>query len=429
MQLNNFATIFLILNIVALLTVPRRWALTPVLLGACYMTIGQGIELGPFSFTIVRILVAVGFVRVMLRGERMAGGLNWLDWLLILFAIWALLSSLARPNLSSALVFRLGLVFSTCGIYFLARIFLQSFEDVWLLISIIAIVLLPIACEMVHEQIRNYNVFSVLGGVSPIPYIREGRIRAQGPFMHAILAGTVGAVCFPLMVALWHRYRKLAIVGIVSCVVIVVCSSSSGPLASLLLGIGGIFMWFQRRRMKIVRWTAVAGYIFLDIVMKAQPYYLMARVPLVKGSTGWHRAELIDSAIRHFSEWWLWGTDYTRHWMPTGVTWSSDHTDITNHYIKMGVLGGFPMMILFIFTLLKAFSYVGKNIESNKGLSASTLFMLWTLGASLFANAATMISVSYFDQSYIFLYLVLAAIGSTKFKNDELEKDRIVQGN
>ena len=69
-------------------------------------------------------------------------------------------------------------------------------------------------------------------------------------------------------------------------------------------------------------------------------------------------------------------------------------------------------MILFILILAKGFSYVGQVLQKKSDYPLSTSFMIWALGASLFANAATMISVSYFDQSFLFLYLTLAVIGS-----------------
>ena len=420
-----FAIAFFILNSGALLLFPRNWAPLPLIAGACYMTLAQGVEVGPFSFTFIRMLLLAGFIRIIIRGERPAGGMCSLDWLMIAFALLALSSSFFRPDITEALIWRLGLVFNTLGVYFLIRIFCQSLEDVRQLVRITAILLSPVAIAMIYEQLFLHNLFSYLGGVPSTPGFREGGIRSQGPFRHAILAGTVGAVCLPLMAGLWKTHRKAAIVGIVSCVTIVFCSNSSGPLVSALAGIGGLIMWHQRHKMRVVRWVAVIGYIALDLLMKAPAYYLMGRIPLVPGSTGWHRAELINSAIRHLNEWWLWGTDYTRHWMPTGVSWSPDHTDITNHYIKMGVVGGLPLMILFIITLAKGFSYVGKTLQRTQHLAPHSAFLVWSLGASLFANAATMISVSYFDQSFLFLYLTLAAVGSTYCaKLDGLFKDQ-----
>jgi hypothetical protein len=410
--LNNFATAFVLVNVALLLLLPRRWAPLPLLVGACYMTLDPGIQIGPFTFTVIRMLVVAGVARVIMRGERLGGGMNGLDWLMVVWAGWALASGLMRGNPSEALVFRLGLVYNTCGIYFLVRIFCRSMDDLVGLCRVTAILLAPVAVEMLYEKATFHNLFAVLGGVSRNPAIPEGRIRAQGPFAHSILAGTVGAVCLPLMVGLWRRHRREALIGIVACLVMVFASVSSGPIMSALVAVGALFMWRFRERMHLVRWLAVLGYLGLDLVMKAPAYYLIARVDLVGGSTGWHRARLIEMAIKHLNEWWLAGTDYTRHWMPTGVTWSPDHTDITNHYIKLGVIGGLPLMLLFIAILAKGFSFVGQALRQSAGLPPESRFMIWALGASLFAHAATCISVSYFDQSFLFLYLTLAAIGS-----------------
>ena len=149
--------------------------------------------------------------------------------------------------------------------------------------------------------------------------------------------------------------------------------------------------------------------------MKAPAYYIIQRIDLTGGSTGWHRARLIESAFEHLHEWWMVGTDYTRHWMPTGVYWSPQHTDITNHYIYMGVLGGLPLMLLFIAILAKGFSIVGQTLWYLANQPPKMRFMVWSLGASLFVHAVTLTSVSFFDQSPLFLYLTLAGICSVRY--------------
>jgi hypothetical protein len=101
--------------------------------------------------------------------------------------------------------------------------------------------------------------------------------------------------------------------------------------------------------------------------------------------------------------------------MPYGVPWSAEHTDITNQYLSMGVLGGLPLMLLFIAILAKGFSYVGQVVRQTPELSREARFMIWALGASLFTHTVTFISVSYYDQSFLFIYLTLAAIGSIRF--------------
>jgi hypothetical protein len=272
--------------------------------------------------------------------------------------------------------------------------------------------LVPLAAEMVYEHLTFHNLFSVLGGVGPTPQLREGHIRALGPFAHPILAGTVGAVTLPLTIGMWHRHRKSACIGAVACITIVLASRSSGPFMSALVAMAALGMWHFRSHMRLLRRLTVVMYIVLDVSMKVPPYYLMDRIDISGGSTGWHRARLIESSLEHISEWWLIGTDYTRHWMPTGVSWNLRHTDITNHYLQMGVWGGLPLMFLFIAALVKGFSFVGARMV-DEATPAQDRFLIWSLGASLFAHVATCISVSYFDQSVFFIYLTLASIASS----------------
>ncbi|MEZ5276840.1 MAG: hypothetical protein R3F07_10720 [Opitutaceae bacterium] len=412
--MNGLALTFTLLSALALLLVPRRWAFLPLLAGVCYITYGQGIEVGALNFTVVRILIFTGFVRAISRGERIVGGFIVLDWVMIAWGLAAAVSSLGHDDPSGALIYRLGLFYDCGGVYLLVRTWCRDVEDAVHLLRVCAFLLVPVAFEMLTEKLTGQNSFSVFGGVSLESAVREGRIRAQGPFMHPILAGTVGAVCLPLLLGFWQKHRWSAVLGSASCLTMVFACGSSGPMMSAIFAIGALFLWRYRTHMRTLRWMAVLTYIGLDLVMKVPAYYLLGRFDLAGGSTGWHRAELINSGIRHLDEWWLAGTDYTRHWMPTGVSWNPNHTDITNHYLAMGVLGGLPLMILFIVVMVIGFSYVGQSIRAIPETEQESQRFVWALGASLFANAATCISVSYFDQSFVFLYLTLGSIASVK---------------
>lgn len=410
--MNAFALIFLLMNIVALLSLPRRWAPLPILLGACYIPALQLIQLGPAHLSTIRVLIAGGLVRIMMRNERLVGGLNGLDRVVVVWAGWMLISSYFHKDQSTALVYRLGLVYDAGGIYFLLRVLCTSLGDVVALCRITAILLVPLALEMLYEKVTLQNLFYEAVGEPIGLYIRNGSARAQGPFAHAIIAGTVAATTMPIVIVLWRQFRKEAIIGLGACLVIIFTCGSSGPIMSMASGIAALFMWRHRAQIPFVIWIMVATYVVLDLVMKEPAYYIMARIDLVGGSGGWHRARLIESALEHLDEWWVAGTDRTRHWMPSGVSWSVEHTDITNHYLKMGVIGGLPLMLLFLGILMQGFSAVGWTIRALSQGSSQYQFTCWALGASLFAHATTFISVSYFDQSFVFIYLTLAAIGS-----------------
>jgi len=409
--MNAPAIIFTILAGLFLFRLDRHWAALPLLMGATYMAIGQNVALGPFHFTVIRILVAIGVARVALRGERITGGINTLDRLTIFWALWCVLSSFFHKDFSQALVYRLGLAYDALGLYFLFRVFIPDTASVVGISKMVVIALVPVALEMMTETATGRNSFSLLGGVGPLTEIRGGKIRAQGPFAHSILAGTVGAVCLPMALLFWQRNRKVALLGVMATGSMVLCSRSSGPIMTAFFAVAGVCLWKFRKYMRLLRWTVLLGLIGLNLVMNAPVYYLLNRINLTGKSDSFHRAVLIDSAIHHFDEWWVGGTDYTRNWTADGG-WTESDTDITNYYIKMGVLGGLPMMLLFISMLVAAFRMIGKALPAGETASDGEGFVYWTLGSTLFGHASAMISVSYFDQSVVFLYLALAAIGS-----------------
>lgn len=399
------------LAILAVLVVPRRWAPVPMLLVTCYMTPSVGVKLGQFNFFSIRLLILAGIIRILLRSEYRSFWRSPLDRLMVLWSIWALAASAFRSDPGATLIGNGGVVFNLLGIYFLLRSWCRSMTDVVFLCRITAWLLVPIALEMVYEKVSSSNLFSHLGGVPQLPEIRQGRIRAQGPFAHSIMAGSVGAAMLPVCLGLWAHYRGVALAGALASSTMVFASASSGPLMSAIFGTLGLLCWYLRSNMRMLRWTAVSVYVLLMAVMKAPPYHLIGRIDLAGGSTSWHRVGLIDSSIHHLGEWWLAGTDYTRHWMPTGVNWSPNHTDITNQYLLFGVLGGLPMMMLFILLLARAFSTVGRALRLAEKGQSGYAFFCWALGASLFAQAATFISVAYIDQSFVFLYIILGSIG------------------
>ena len=406
--MNGFGLIFSLVMAMLVWALPRRWVSLPFLMGAVYMPVTQELELGPLHFPITRILITAGFLRVMAKGERLAGGMNILDRLMVAWAAWAFVSSLF--HVSSELLTRLGMVYTTLGTYFLFRIFVQDIEDIYNVFKIVCITFVPVAASMLVERTTGKNSFEIMGAASAA-VSRHGHFRAQGPFAHAILAGTSGAACLPMALLLWRQNRKFALIGIASSCGVVFASGSSGPVVTVLTILLGMGLWKYRSHLSLFRWAGVGAIIALSLVMKDPVYYLVARIDITGGSTGWHRAALIDAAIKHFSQWCLIGTDYTRDWMPSGVFWNPNHTDITNHYLQMGVWGGMPLMLLYMAIVWIAFVAVGRALQMSEEEPVERQFLIWTLGAMLFGHATNFLSVSYYDQSCIFISLLLANIG------------------
>lgn len=411
--MNPFALLLFFGCSIALMSVRRELAMVPMLVGCTYMTLGQGIELGPISLPVFRMLLLVGVVRAVIKKESICGGLNRIDKLMLIWSAWVIFAGLFHDPKRAGVIYSAGNVFNIAVPYFLARTWCSNLEELMKVIKVVALLLVPIAAEMLLEKATAKNLFSVFGGVPENSLIREGKLRAQGPFLHPILAGTVGATCFPLFIAIRERYRLHSIIGIIASIVITIASASSGPVMSLLAAIFALGMWRFRQYTRHVLIAAVGVYFILMFTMSTPPYFLISRIDISGGSTGWHRSFLIQQTFNHFSEWWLFGTDVTRHWMPMqGIAADPLHTDVTNYYIGFGVMAGFPAMLLVLSMMGVAFACVGASRKLFEQVESPLAFMIWCYGACLFSHSVTGISVAYFDQSAVFFWLSVAVISS-----------------
>jgi hypothetical protein len=93
-----------------------------------------------------------------------------------------------------------------------------------------------------------------------------------------------------------------------------------------LAGFAAICFWPFRKGMRTFRWGLVAVLIGLHLVMKSPVWFLISRVDVIAGNSGYHRAMLIDQCIRHFTDWWLIGTN-------AAGTWGWDMWDLSNQFV------------------------------------------------------------------------------------------------
>lgn len=404
-------TVIMGLLVVAL---PRRLAIAPVIVLCCYMTLGQAFVVAGCHFTMIRVLLLFGWTRLIMRGEVRRLRLNQIDWIIIGWTLVSFVAYVVLWGTGDSVIYKLGAAYNIIGFYFLFRMLLYDFDDAVQTIEMAAVLIVPLAGFMLLEKSTGRNIFAVFGGVPEITAIREGVLRCTGPFAHPILAGTFGATILPLFVSLWgidRRGRFLAIVGSISSLVIAVTSGSSGPVLAAGAAILALAMWPLRRNMRLIRRGVIISLICLHFLMKAPVWFVLARVDVFSGSTGYHRALLIDSAIKNLKDWWIVGTKSTAAWED-----EDQHLfDVTNQYIVVGSEGGFLSLLLFIWIIVRSFRYVGLSEQAAEewGRPLSEQFVIWGFGASLFAHAVSYMSVSYFDQNIVNWYLLLAIIATT----------------
>lgn len=399
------------------LALPRRWALLPLWTLVCLVPMGQEFIVLGLHFPLFRVLLLVLALRILLRGEHADVAWSRSDTLLVAWACVAVpLGALADADVPT-LGNRLGDAYNMALGYLAARCLVRDADDAFANIAQLAWLSLPVAALMLAERASGHNALAALGGVPELTQTRHGDLRAQGAFRHPLLAGAFGATQWPLFAALFvlrPRRRLVAAAGLLAATAIVLTASSSGAVLALAAGVLALAAWCVRRRMRALRWAALAAVCGAAAVMEAPVWYLLARMSDVVGGGGWHRAWLIQQAVDHVGEWWLVGTNVTAHWGPAGDVIDADPSmmDITNHYVMEGVRGGMLRLGLFVAILATAFAGVGRGVRAAADCIQPGGFLLWALGASLFAHGVTFLSVHYFDQMILVVAGLLGMVAS-----------------
>ena len=272
----------------------RRHVIIPFLSAGLLLPIDQLVVLGPFHFQMLRVLILLGWIRVLInrltsKRPLLSTRLNTLDKLVILFALVdALDYVLLWQGSAEAFVNRCGILYTVLGIYFPFRILIRNEEDVVSAIKVLACVSAVVAVVMMIEQATRRNPYAFLGGARASTrealMARAEKFRATGPFGHPNSAGTFGGVSLPLFVGLWVRRQRehlWAAIGVVSATLIVFASASSTPIMAYVSGIVAVGLWRVRKDMRVIRWGVMASLVALHLVMKAPVWSLF------RGSTWW----------------------------------------------------------------------------------------------------------------------------------------------
>lgn len=398
------------------LALPRRFAILPIIMTACFITLGQVIVFASLNFTMFKIIIFFGLARIIFRKEIFSIKLHAIDKLLIAYVIVSAITYIVlRDGSGEAIVSQLNFISTSLFPYVVFRALIRDLGDIKAILIMLALVTLPVAVAMTIESTTGRNLFSAFGGVPEFTAVRDGKLRCQGAFSHPILAGSFGATSLPFMIALWFwgdGKKWIAGLGAISATIITITTASSGPASAYAVVLLSIAMWPLRDHMRALRWCMLLTLLGLNLVMKAPVWALIGKLSEIIGGTGWHRVMLIDAAISHFDEWWLFGTNHTRHWLPTGVTWSEEHTDITNHFIGVGIHGGLLSLILFVVIIVFCFKNIGMKLKELESGGFPIQFTLWCMGVALVGHLASFTSVRYFDQIIVFWYLLLAMITS-----------------
>jgi hypothetical protein len=411
---------------VLILMVRRPFAPVVLLALAALIPSSQRVVVAGADFNFVRLLVLVGLVRHVARGE-----LGWIRWnaIDIFMLIGAIAKTVCAPLLrgsSADLITAIGANFELVGAYIILRCSIRDIGEVRLLARAAAVLCVLVVPFFLLERQTGRNLFSVFGGIPEVTSIREGKIRCRGAFSHAILAGCFFVAWIPLWIPMLlggpARDRRIALLGSAGAIMVVFACASSTPVVALLLALVVWMAFPVRAHLRPMYITAIASGVVLHFLMTKPIWHLIARIDLVGGSTGVHRYRLIDAAIRRFGEWWMFGTPTTAHW-----GWGL--FDVTNQFVIEAIRGGLLGLISICGVLFFAYASVGTELRRlaferfralRGGAQAAYVqilrdeCMVFGIGAAMCAQMAIFLAVSYFGQTVVIWQFLMALSGSLR---------------
>lgn len=408
--MHPIVAVAMLVAILCMVLIPRRYVIVPLFVALFLLPAGEELYVAGLHLYVPRIIILFGILLLVVPKMQSLSPLfpeGWSD-LDKIFTFWALSRALVLTlyyfGNVPAFVSQVAFLWDTLGGYYLLRFLIRDKKDIALVLKTLAVIVGILGLAMLNERYRGQNVFGYLGGVPVVPQLRGDSIRAQGPFEHPLLAGTFAATLLPFFLWLWHKRsaRLYSVVGVMGCSAMVVASASSTPLLAYLAGILGICFWPLRSNMRFVRWGALVALIAAHLAMKAPVWFLIAHVDIIAGNSGYHRAMLIDTFIRHFGDWWLIGSD-------KAAAWGYEMDDLCEQWVQEGERGGILTLILFIFLVSRSFSKIGK---ARKRLSRQLddQWFLWITGVALFSHCVGFFGISYFDQTRYSWFVLLCII-------------------
>lgn len=391
---------------VLILVLPRKWAIVPFLLFTFLVPLEQ-FNVGGLHLFAHRLVVLCGCLRLLVKSfsakRIFAGGFNGIDKIFLVWAFCRVTAFVLYYQVGAAVVNQVGFLWDTVAGYLLLRYLIRNTSDIRRIAKVLVVIAVIMAGCMLYEQYHVKNLFALLMGGTVVPNIRNGHIRSRGVFEQEIIASTFGGTLVPLFIWLWStsKAKVAAVLGLISSVVITVTASSSTGIAAAGVGIGTLCLWRFRKHTRKILLGFVAAIVGLACVMKAPVWFVLARVDLAGGSTGWDRANLIDQCVKHFSSWWLLGT-------ADNVNWGFDTWDLCNQFVAEAVQGGLATLILFLVLIYLCFHAIGRARQTTHDRAQE--WLLWTLGCILCAHLAGFFGISYFDQMKYWWFATLAMI-------------------
>jgi hypothetical protein len=412
-MLHPMVAVWLLIAFVLILSVPHRNLIFCFLISFFCIPVQQVVVVGGVHFPVLRILIIAGLIRRAKEAgsskrSKYPGGFNAIDQVVVLWTVLEQTMVCLQWMDTQVLIHNIGDFLDAYGGFLVVRFLITDREAIRRTIIALAVIVTIQGVCMTNEFINHVNVFGYIGGMTGIT-IRDGKLRAEG-VMGCIYAGAFAGAAIPLFVWLLKegRSRLAAYAGLAGATAMVMTSNSSTSWLALFGGLLGLAFWPLRKRMRLIRRGFALTLVALHLAMRGPVWSLIARVDLTGSSSGYHRYELVDNCIRHFSQWWLIGfKNYN--------DWGFCMFDLCDQWVVAAVKAGLVGLVAYIAIFTRSFGALG---TARKQVSGDRLqeWLLWCLGSDLFAVVVAQFGINYMAELMLSTFTLVACISVATFE-------------
>ncbi|MCK4872283.1 MAG: hypothetical protein KAS72_06125 [Phycisphaerales bacterium] len=390
--------------------VPRHLVITPYFLAACLVPSTEVIIIAGFDFPPARVVVLVGLIRALLGEAAKRAKFVPLDALVLLWGANLAVMSMVRSPEMGMFVQQLGVLYEIYGMYFLARLTIQTRSQLYVALQTIAVcVIISVPLGIVEFVTHRRPAAILYHSIDAAAHLREDKTRVYGVFPQAIAFGNFMCISAALCWALWRsRVGMAAKVGLLGCAAAVICvmlSNSGTPLSTLGLTVIAIALFYYRPAVKWIVWGTLVFLTSYHLFYPGGKWWgFIVKASDIVGGSGFHRAQLIKEYWYHFSDWALIGAspDIVNTWSIGG--------DPANQWVTEGINGGLIGLLLFVAVIFVGFRTISRVMRLPLLRRDQALF--WGIGCALFAFCASFIGLAQFGQINVLWFGVLGMIGS-----------------
>lgn len=378
---------------------------------------------GGLNLPVYRLLVILMIPLILIRSSKGLLKFALADLCVLVSALWMIISFVAYYGLEGGFVRSIALVIDLAGSYFLARVSINSPNDMRRLLVVLSPAFVISGLELLIESVNrqllvrpffaaifgNLNAYSggeVVGSLNLRQDLRLGLLRAFGSFSHPILAGVVLTSTLALYstarLKSWPKWSGLAsaFMGLFSL-------SSSAILAVGLI-IALLCADFVKKRLPNISWWVITAFIclilfFLQVASKNGVVSVLIRMTL-DPQTGFYRLIIWEYGWKSIMNHPFIGIGFTPYERAPFLS-----TSIDAHFLLLGVRHGIVVPLALVVGVCGTLVALGKNMRAQSSLDRD--FMLG-LNVSLLTLLITSMTVTFFSEANIWFMSILAFAAS-----------------